>query len=127
MNVRNGRSRSFDVAVENFNQIFGGSGFARIHLGIAAEDVEADFAVDDFDQQAVDGSAAGGDLLEHVGAVAFFRNGAANTLELTLQAVDPGQQLLFFFAGVSHRRPSLTYYTQYSINEAALPAIHNPR
>src|SRR5215467_6928817 len=122
-----GRFRSFDVAVENFDQVFCGSGFARVHLGIAAEHVEADFAIDDFDQQAVDGAATGGDLLEHVGTVAFFRNGAANTLELTLQAVDPGQQLLFLFAGVSHRRPSLTYYTQYSIKGAALPAIHNPR
>jgi len=39
-----------------------------------------DFAVDDFDEQAVDGAAAGGDLLEDVGALALVLDSGADAL-----------------------------------------------
>ena len=68
----------FDVAVEDGDEVFGGLGFAGIEFGVFAEDVEADFAVDDFNEQAIDGTAAGGDLLEDVGAFALFLDSGAN-------------------------------------------------
>ena len=115
----------FDVAMQDSDQAFGGAGFAGIDFRIAAEYVEADFAVDDFDEQAVDGTAASGDLLQDIGAFAFFLDGSTDALQLTLQAIDPGEQLLFFGGGMGHGIPSLTYYTQYSITVSLLQAVHS--
>ena len=63
------RERLLDVTMKNFNQVFGGARFAGIYFGGLAEDVVADFAVNDFDQQAVHSATAGRDLLQHRGAV----------------------------------------------------------
>jgi hypothetical protein len=54
--------------MKNFNQVFGGASFAGIHFRGFAEDVVTDFAVNDFNQQAIDGAAARGNLLQHRGA-----------------------------------------------------------
>jgi len=45
---------SFDVAMQDFDQVFGGTGFARVDLNSFAENVKPDLAVDDFDWQTVD-------------------------------------------------------------------------
>jgi hypothetical protein len=95
-----------DVAVQYLDEVFGGAGLAGIDLGILAQDVKTNLAVDNFDEQGIDGTAAGRDLLEHAGAFLFVLDGNANAFELALDAIDACQQFLFFHSSVSHPRES---------------------
>src|SRR5713101_1954483 len=88
--------------MEDFDQVFGGAGFARVDFGGFAENVKADLAVDDFDQQTVDSAAAGGDLLKYGGALAILFESGANALDLAFDAIDASQQLAAFLHGVGH-------------------------
>src|SRR5579863_5800467 len=94
---------SLDIAMENLDEILGGAGFAGIDFGGFAENVETDFAVDDFDQQAVDGAAAGGNLLQDGGALAVFLERRADAFDLAFDAVDASQELAAFLHGMGHR------------------------
>jgi hypothetical protein len=114
--------RLLDVTVKNFNQVFGGASFARIYFGGFAEDVITDFAVDDFDQQAVNGATAGRDLLQHSGALTLLFERGADAFDLALDAIDTGEKFAAFLNGMCHlfsldvlRICLLIYYTLYSI------------
>jgi hypothetical protein len=88
--------------VENFHQVFGGARFAGIYFGGLAEDVVTDFAVNNFDQQAVDGTAARGDLLQHRGALTFLFEGGADAFDLAFDAIDASEKFTAFLNGVCH-------------------------
>src|SRR5437660_4274880 len=78
-----------DVAVQYFDKALGRLRFARIHLGVPAQHVKPNLAVDDLDEQTVDGSAASSDLLENSGAFLLLFDRDTDTLELTLKAIHP--------------------------------------
>jgi hypothetical protein len=107
--------RLLDVTMKNLNQVFGGTSFARVYFGGFAEDVITDFAVNDFDQQAVDGAPAGRDLLQHCGAFAFLFERGTDAFDLALDTIDASEKFATFLNGVSHKNLQLTYYTGYSI------------
>ena len=62
----------------------------------------------DLQHQTLDGPAHGGDLLQNFSAAPFVLQRSFQRLDLAANAANPGQQLLLFPPGVTHRFPLYT-------------------
>jgi hypothetical protein len=102
-----GAGKSLDIAMQNVQQIFGGAGFARVHSGVFAEDVEANLAVDNFHEKAIDSATACRDLLQDSGALVVVFEGAADGFDLAFDTVYAREQTAAFFSGMGHQKTSL--------------------
>src|ERR1700745_2897337 len=90
--------------MQNFHETFCCSCLARVHLRVLAQNMIANLAVNDFNEQAVDSPAARRYLLQNTRTVFFILDGRANALELSLKSINPRQELLFFFRCVGHTK-----------------------
>src|SRR5579883_208169 len=85
----------FEIGPHQSNQVFGQL-LGRLGRAMRAGDMETNVVLENFRHQAVYAAANGGQQHENVGALIAFADGALDGVDLTGQALDAGEQLLFF-------------------------------
>jgi hypothetical protein len=92
------------------NEVVGGERLFIGGRGVGIEDVEADVAFDHFGHQRVHRAAAGGDVVEHVGAFRFLLEGALDRFHLPSDAAHAVEQFFLFLLSMSHKKTRFGLY-----------------
>jgi hypothetical protein len=105
--VESGRVGQLDNAsgqegVDDPDQLLGGPGARIVPRRLRVDDVLADMAFDDLGDEAVEGAAAGGRLLQHGRAAGLLLERALDGIELAADPPDPVEQFLLVPQSVCH-------------------------
>jgi hypothetical protein len=88
--------------VDDLDELLGSLGTRVDARGIRVHDMIADMVLNHFRDQPIEGTPAGGDLLQYRRALGLGFDRPFNRFELTTDATDPGEKLLLLGFTMGH-------------------------